>query len=741
MDVSIEYAWGQLVASERTAGTHEDPAVRARAATDVVRWRAVITGMRDGTIVVGSRTPTAAPAWVTLEVVTGGFATGRYRAGGALEPWEVALAADLGVPATRLALNLAHLSGRAADLLVSGAYRIAVPEEGALLVVAWLRVHDRDGSAALVAILAPWMHELRFYPRPAEGAHPAPTGVHLQDVGATVGGLDVPRRQVRLEMMRGALQTWTPLRDRAMALLAATVEGALPQVVGGEVHGGALGSRRPAGWAADVAALVAAVAAAGAPTTRRGREVVRLVDGLARGAQDPEALATDAWLCRSLARYVTAYGAPGSEALVTRRAAELRAVAAPLHLPLRRALVARLRALPREGGLAIEPITAPIDDAEAARFQVPSGTAMPPYLTAKVARSWDAPLDTLIDHGVIPSAEELARVVQQVTAQVAAQAFAEPTARALYVALYAAFRSRRGLLLVGYQHQVRISEVPWISTLTARAAALAASREIATEVFAQVGAAAVRGFPQTILPNKLVVELGALAGVAQARLPLVEELAADIFMGSFTSKFAAAARLAAGVIADTLYARYYAIDAHVLATLPGEGRLAEGFAQLCYDRAAELAPTLRGVAGNGAILEQSQILTTHNLATVFAQPAARAALTPHLEDLAHRTLRWIVRTLRIPTRTHHEALTRRKNAAYAWRQLAFYLALSDRAPAFFTSARRQLAATDAGLAGRLEPYLRGLELAAAGVASDDPAFAAAGGRVFTGWATGEVVSA
>jgi hypothetical protein len=34
-----------------------------------------------------------------------------------------------------------------------------------------------------------------------------------------------------------------------------------------------------------------------------------------------------------------------------------------------------------------------------------------------------------------------------------------------------------------------------------------------------------------------------------------------------------------------------------------------------------------------------------------------------------------------------------------------------------------------------EPAMRGLELAASGIASDDAAFASDGGRVFTGWST------
>ena len=86
MKVSIGYAWGQL--QKAIASGHTEK---------IAKWRAVIDGMQAGSIDVGSRTPTKAPAWVTLEVATGGFATGAYAAGGDLAPWETQLAADRGV--------------------------------------------------------------------------------------------------------------------------------------------------------------------------------------------------------------------------------------------------------------------------------------------------------------------------------------------------------------------------------------------------------------------------------------------------------------------------------------------------------------------------------------------------------------------------------------------------------------------------------------------------------------------
>ncbi|MFD5421791.1 hypothetical protein ACFWJT_27630 [Streptomyces sp. NPDC127069] len=69
------------------------------------KWRAVLAGMADGSLTVGSRTPVAGlPAWVTPEVVRGGFATGTPSAGGPLTPYEADAARRADVPADRAAL-------------------------------------------------------------------------------------------------------------------------------------------------------------------------------------------------------------------------------------------------------------------------------------------------------------------------------------------------------------------------------------------------------------------------------------------------------------------------------------------------------------------------------------------------------------------------------------------------------------------------------------------------------------
>lgn len=136
------------------------------------------------------------------------------------------------------------------------------------------------------------------------------------------------------------------------------------------------------------------------------------------------------------------------------------------------------------------------------------------------------------------------------------------------------------------------------------------------------------------------------------------------------------------------------------------------------------------------LIEQAQILTTHNLAVLFDAYALADQLAPDLRGIAERVFTWILRLLERPPLGGHEMLIDLKNAAYAWRQLVFFLSFLPDVPSFLGGARAQLAATPAAFHTRFEPALRGLELAAAGHTSSDAAFAAAGGRVFTGWAVG-----
>jgi hypothetical protein len=115
---------------------------RGRAQEKVAKWVAVFEGIVNGTLDVGSRTPLGGvPGWATLEVVTGGFATGGLLAGGPLLTHERELLAEqpaLSEADGRRMLNAYFLSEKGLAQLYAGRYDVDVPEEGALPVVAWL---------------------------------------------------------------------------------------------------------------------------------------------------------------------------------------------------------------------------------------------------------------------------------------------------------------------------------------------------------------------------------------------------------------------------------------------------------------------------------------------------------------------------------------------------------------------------------------------------------------------------
>ena len=189
------YAAFQLARALTTAEQHQDAAARERAREKAKKWQAVFEGMLDGSLGVGSRTPMSnTPEWVTLEVVTGGFATGGFMAGGPLTEHERELAARLSLSEDddlRLHLNRYFLTDQGVDelqaALQSGGFEVDVPEEAALLVVAWLLSNDYAQAARdLLDKISPFFTTLRFFPRLVD--HPRRFGsrVFVQDVKTTI---------------------------------------------------------------------------------------------------------------------------------------------------------------------------------------------------------------------------------------------------------------------------------------------------------------------------------------------------------------------------------------------------------------------------------------------------------------------------------------------------------------------------------------------------------------------------
>ena len=241
-DVSANpgYALGQLAKALTTQRAHPDAGARARAAQKIEDWVRVFSGMLRGELAVGSRTPVAGtPAWATLRVVGGGFPTGELLAEGPLLEHERALLARLGTSeedAPRARLNAYYLTeqgmGDLLESLRSGCYRVGLPEEGALLAVAWLLANGgAEGAEEARAILdeiAPFFARLRFYPLPHPRPLEASALVRVQDVGASVAQLRAARDRPVALRQREAAQVWAPLYDRLVRLFLETVDESGP---------------------------------------------------------------------------------------------------------------------------------------------------------------------------------------------------------------------------------------------------------------------------------------------------------------------------------------------------------------------------------------------------------------------------------------------------------------------------------------------------------------------------------
>ncbi len=644
-----------------------------------------------------------------------------------------ALPADAPGTTDRERVNLYHLTDEGQEALLgalaAGTYRIDIPEHAALMTVAWLLAHDRHAAALdLVAELRPLMHRLRMTPRFGEPSAPTGSVVKLASVGQVKASLRAVTTPSAIETMRTRLRE-RPLYDRLVGLWCETVEGELPVLQDdGIVAGGWPCRVWPEDWAGRRAALLAETEGVTAHpranfTRLRAALVACEVDSRSLTARDV------GWVRRALANTVGKHGAPGSEQRTALREAGLSVAASPTRAEIAETVAGRLDAYPDDGGVpSVDPVVADVE-----------GRRVPESLVVKATRAWEAPVDELVARGVITSGEVLAIVLPQITASLLAANIEDPALSALYAHTYAAFRRRRGLLVLDLATQVGFTELPWVAALGPLRAHRRDHAEAARQTLAQTTMLALSAFPHAILPNPLMREFGALAKQAGLRLPLVEEVAADIFMGTFTLKFRDAAVVASRVMAGSLYARYYDLPeawSEEGTTTRWGRKTADDFAKVCKDRAAEAhRGRVSGVAANGTVLEQGQIVTTHNLAVLADGLGLWDRLTVIAPDLAARSLGWALRRTAVPTTDRHAALTAVKNSAYAWRQGIFFLSFCD------TETQRTTV-------GSLRPLLTGTDL---GEAVEGLAAVVAGhrfdadgtvhkGRRWLGWGGGRWVA-
>lgn len=747
VELNPGYAVFQIAKLLKTSAEHEDSATRDRAQEKAAKWEVVLENLRNGLVTYGSREPLKnIPAWATLEVLTGGFATGELLAAGPLHKHENRLLEKIPSVQTgqeRLALNSYFLTdsglSELQEWIVSGCYEISVPEEGALLVVAWLAHNGYPNDARqLIETISPFFSKLRFYPIPLEQPKRSSSRVYLQDVGTTAKKLGEIKPNKSVLAQKTAIEIWLPLYDCMVAMFFETTEGDLPC------------QRYPEGWAGRAIALLdehESLKKEHIPSRKMERangHAAQLRNFLSKCARTPEEITEhEVGRIRTILNcYSEKRGEPTSDKCSKLRLKQAEDVSAPLFHRIAKIVIERLSKHTKSEGLDnVEHLNLPLTQEESSSHELPEGASVPRSVQRKVEYCLNETVDVLVERGLITSGDTLAKVLPQVSADIRAKGIIDSQLSHIYSEIYCAFRRRRSLLLLNLETQVQIEELPWVKAIEQFRSDSLSTQHLTEQTLKEITALTLTSFPHAILPNKLLQELRALVKSAKLDLPLVDELAADIFMGSFSGKFVASARKAGEVLNGTLYAKYYEIEFEEILKIPGQKKkrrwmwrdnseTTDEFANICASRSGVSLGSW-DTAANGMIIEQQQILTTQNLAALYLELGLSDDLQDQLLEMAKQSFQWICERQQMKIDEWHARMIMVKNTAYAWRQMLFFLAVSEESDVndFVVWADDYFKQQSHEFRARFNPAFKGLLMALGGnsINSDDKA------RQFLGW--------
>ncbi|MGB0900678.1 hypothetical protein [Halocynthiibacter sp.] len=675
------------------------------------QWREVLAAMQAGDLTVGRRQAVAGmPVWATPEIIRGGFSTTAYLAGGDLLPHEIALAEHLSLPYVgisdlRQVLNAWHLSddgiAHLRNLAESGKFIAATPEEHALLTVALLMETAPDAANTILNDITPFFDRLRFYPKASD--HNCPDGVFTRNVGQLRRSLRQKEPSEQVRQQHNSLTIWIPLYDDLADLLEERDTphwqvNALRWNARYEKAAGKAAARR---WTRR-----------NSPFQRcRAALTLLLADGLL-----PAHIEKDVQII--LARRNAKYG-PQKLRKIWREKQIKQDVELRFDVTAK-ILINRLAELPADRGIAdVVAVSRAISITEARNGAI-EGSPLPASFTRKLQKARMAPVNELLEDGAISSPEELARVLPQMTAGFHASGFDSQAMRHVFTSLYKAFNKRRSLLLLNLEGQVKLREVPWGQALMDQQAHDADSREIARLALSELVRLTLTHFPHVIFPNALITEMSGLAELAGINIPFTREIAADIFMGRFSDNYSKAALISRTYYSGKLYDCYYRLNTP---GMPGS------FTDRCFQRANVRDRFNWSVASNGLLIEQQQILTSHNLAQIFT------VLNLHDLDFAQMAqdcFNWICHAHQTPKSNWRAALQTTKNCAFAWRQMIAFL--SELSPAqqrdVFSGISETLNRQKPEYQNLMQPALNTLGRALEGTAPTDV------DAVFLGWSRG-----
>ena len=406
LPVGLSYAQSQL------AKTLSQPEINNN---KVQQWEAVLHQILQGQANYGSRTPFEnTPAWITLEVIKGGFATGNWLAGGEITPEEQHLLDKLQIKTSpenqRLALNSYYLTDEGMNVLNkcldNENYLISVPEESVLLTVAWLIRNKAQAYARdLLDIISPWFSVLRFYPHIVEQPVISSSTVRVQELAMTI--YDLKRiKPLWRQSAKDLLAEYFQLRKQYFLC------------------------NKPIKNKGDFAKLRIAI-----EQLSLEKNELEL-----HQAQHIRVL---------LQRHIEKYGEPNSEKSDKKQKIKQDDVQAPLHYTLSRVILNRFDNLDINNGFDDKEIaTEAISESEAKQFSLTEDYPIPSIITYKTMRSFNTTASQLIEQKLITSSEALSNIIPQITAGLRANSLLDIPLRHLYEKNYRAFKQRRSLLLL-----------------------------------------------------------------------------------------------------------------------------------------------------------------------------------------------------------------------------------------------------------------------------------------------------
>lgn len=737
--IGFGYAQFQLAKALAASQSHSVPESRAGAIKKVNRWMRVIKNIVSGQARYGSRVPfVETPVWLTPEVIKGGFATGEWLAGGELCPherlWLEKLPCSVKAGQERQALNSFFITDDGlnwlGDMLKTGQYQITVPEEGALLTIAWLAQNGGIESARdLVDQISPWFSQIRFYPAPAVGSKIKSNLVRLKNVAAVKVDLSKVESSLDILKQREAVEVWNPFMDQMVALALELIDGS-----GNIVAPSREWMERAAVLRSDYTRLRREHPLNKKPENikKHFAQLLRLI-GMMLDQKGHIEAAESARFTLIVKLHLKKHDLPDSEKCMSQRRQQRKDVDVPLYGDISQVLLKRLGGLDPGGGFNDRLIfTEPVNKAEAS-LKVPMGTVIPTSLRIKIQRAWQAEISDLIRDNIISSAEVLADVLPQLSSRAMAAGLVDENLQYLYESICLAFSRRRSLLLLNLEKQVSLNELPWLRALDDFKSETLKDDEM-RGFMREIAVVTLSAFPQYILPNKLLREYKVLAGAGQLDLPLTEELAADIFMGAFTEKFVRAAQDAAKLLSDGFYSLYFRIDFEEIKRLTKNAdNYANGhnkeFLKICENRAGvkyeKWCPPISGM-----IIEQQQIISTHNLSSLFLRLNIDSNAFDVLET-AKSIFKWVCTRQQARCHNYHAGLLMIKQSAYAWRQMVFFLSLvsDDDRRDFLVWARGHFLNQPVDFIERFSPAFKGFQAVVEG------APLAGDARIFTGWET------